>query len=156
MNFKEFLADVRDSYDYIFVDAPPLGLVIDAAVIGSVCDGAMIVINAGQVKYRLAKNIKEQLEKSGCKILGVVLNQTRRRHTSSNGYYKSRYIEYQSGIQMSRARLVQQQQRMAANPAPRPAASSVQPRPAEGAVRRPPVAPRPVPPTVNGTDSEKK
>ena len=139
--FKEFLADVRDSYDYILVDAPPLGLVIDAAVIGGVCDGAMIVINAGQVKYRLAKNIKEQLEKSGCKILGVILNQTRRRHTSSNGYYKSRYVEYQSGLQMSRARMVQQQQRAAAAPAVRPAAST---------------ASRPVQPVRRNTETDRK
>lgn len=142
--FKEFLADVRDAYDYIFVDAPPLGLVIDAAVIGGVCDGSIIVMNAGQVKYRMARAVKEQLEKSGCKILGVVLNQTRRRHTSSSGYYKSRYAEYQSGLQMSHARMVQQQQRVVANPAVRPAPPTGT-RPAQGTPAPAPRQPRPTP-----------
>ncbi len=73
--FKEFLDDRRDAYDYIIVDAPPLGLVIDAAVMSGVCDGAVLVINIGHVKHRVARNVKQQLEKSGCRLLGAVLNQ---------------------------------------------------------------------------------
>ena len=64
--FKELLDAKRDLYDYIIVDAAPLGLVIDAAVMASVCDGAVIVINAGHIKYRFAQGVKEQLEKIGC------------------------------------------------------------------------------------------
>lgn len=95
--FKELLDCVRDAYDYIIVDAPPLGLVIDAAVMASVCDGAVIVINQGNIKYRLAQNVKAQLAKSGCRILGVVLNQTQRKkrsvHSKQSGYYAS-YGDY--------------------------------------------------------------
>jgi capsular exopolysaccharide synthesis family protein len=91
--FKELLDAKRDLYDYIIVDAAPLGLVIDAAVMASVCDGAVIVINAGHIKYRFAQGVKEQLEKSGCKILGVVLNQIDRKRSSDSGssYYTSKY-----------------------------------------------------------------
>ena len=96
--FKEILDSVRDDYDYIIVDAPPLGLVIDAAIMASVCDGAVIVINQGTVKYRMAQNVKEQLSKSGCRILGVVLNQTQRqkRRVRSDSSYYSHYGEYYS------------------------------------------------------------
>ena len=89
--FKELLDCVRDAYDYIIVDAPPLGLVIDAAIMASVCDGAVIVINQGNIKYRLAQDVKAQLSKSGCRILGVVLNQTQRKKRSVKGAQSSAY-----------------------------------------------------------------
>lgn len=90
--FKELLDSQRNKYDYILIDAAPLGLVIDAAVMASVCDGAVIVVNAGTIKYRMAQSVKAQLQKSGCKILGVVLNQVSRKGGSSNGsYYGSKY-----------------------------------------------------------------
>jgi len=91
--FKELVQAQRDNYDYIIVDAPPLGLVIDAAVMASTCDGAVIVINTGHIKYRTAQSVKEQLEKSGCKILGVVMNQIDRKKNlnHSDSYYSSQY-----------------------------------------------------------------
>ena len=92
--FKELIEEKRDVYDYIIVDAPPLGLVIDAAVMATVCDGAIVVINSGHIKYRMAQGVKEQLEKSGTRILGVVLNQIDRKRSigsSSDAYYGSKY-----------------------------------------------------------------
>ncbi len=93
--FKELIDSKRDLYDYIIVDAAPLGLVIDAALMASVCDGAILVINAGHIKYRFAQGVKDQLEKSGCRILGVVLNQAnRKRNGSGGGEYKAYYSHY--------------------------------------------------------------
>ena len=92
--FDAMLKAKRDSYDYLLIDAPPLGLVIDAAVIANVCDGAVIVLNAGKIKYRFAQEIKTQIQRSGCKILGVVLNQVGKKSSSSGsygGYYSSKY-----------------------------------------------------------------
>ena len=91
--FKELITENRDRYDYIIIDAAPLGLVIDAAVMATCCDGAVVVINEGRIKYRMAQSVKEQLEKSGCRILGVVLNQIDRKRTvaSSDTYYGSKY-----------------------------------------------------------------
>ncbi len=92
--FKELLDAKRDAYDYILVDAAPLGLVIDAAVMASVCDGAILVINSGTIKYRFAQEVKAQLQKSGCKILGVVLNKVGRKN--GKGYYGGYYSSYGS------------------------------------------------------------
>ena len=91
--FKELIDSKRDEYDYIIVDAPPLGLVIDAAVMATACDGSVVVINSGHIKYRMAQSVKAQLEKSGCRILGVVLNQIDRKRSVSSGdsYYGSKY-----------------------------------------------------------------
>lgn len=85
--FKELLDYARGIYDYIIVDAPPLGLVIDAAVMATVCDGAIFVINAGTTKRRDTQEVKDQLEKSGCKILGAVLNNVSRKETKNSYYY---------------------------------------------------------------------
>ena len=165
--FKEFLDANRDAYDYIVVDAPPLGLVIDAAVISSVCDGAILVINTGHVKYRIAQNVKDQLDKSGCKLLGVVLNQANKRRGSAgqSTMYKSKYAAYQSDAQAQQMRRAPLQQRPATQarpvapttPAQRPVVPGQRPvaptqRPAGSAQPRPvapqqrPVAPRPTMP----------
>lgn len=93
--FRELLETNRDRYDYILVDAPPLGLVIDAAVMASVCDGAILVIDAGAVKYRMAQRVTEQLRKSGCRILGAVLNQTnKKKGRKSDGKHYGEYYTY--------------------------------------------------------------
>ena len=87
-HFKELLNSLRDSYDYILVDTAPVGLVIDAAVISSICDGTVIVMS-DKVRFRMARNVIEQLEKSNAKILGVVRNKITTR--IGKKYYKSKY-----------------------------------------------------------------
>ena len=91
---KEFIirnaiAPIKDNYDYIIIDCPPLGLVIDAAIIGHQSDGAIIVVEAGKTKYRLVQNVKDQLENSGVSVLGVVLNKVERKN--QKGYYNKYY-----------------------------------------------------------------
>lgn len=94
--FRELLAAKRPLYDYIIVDAPPLGLVIDAAVMASVCDGAVLVINTGTVKRRTALDVKAQLEKSGTRLMGVVLNQIQKKSGRAGLSGGSRYSSYYS------------------------------------------------------------
>lgn len=76
--FKALIDEQTKVYDYVLVDTPPLGVVIDCAVIANACDSAIMVIAAEKVSYRRAKVIKAQLEKSGVHILGVVLNRVKR------------------------------------------------------------------------------
>lgn len=70
-HFKAMLDSLKKVYDYILIDTPPLGSVIDSAIIAEECDGAMIVIESGVISYRFAQDVKQQLEKSNCPILGV-------------------------------------------------------------------------------------
>lgn len=72
--FKDLIEKMRKEFDYILIDTPPLGSVIDSAVVSQVCDGAIMVIRSAKTSYKFAREIKEQLEKSGCRILGAVLN----------------------------------------------------------------------------------
>lgn len=90
--FKELLESKKSNYDYILIDSSPLGLVIDSAVVASNCDSAVIVVSAGKNKWRFVNSVKAQLEKSGCRILGVILNHTERR---SDSYYRKHYGRYQ-------------------------------------------------------------
>jgi capsular exopolysaccharide synthesis family protein len=83
--FDAMLAEAKKFYDYIFIDTPPLGAVIDAAVAGSKCDGTVLVLGNRKVRYREAQEVLGQLEKSRCHVLGVVRNQS---HIHGKGYYK--------------------------------------------------------------------
>ena len=90
-SFRQLIEAVSSHYDYVIIDAPPLGLVVDAAVIAGVCDGAILVINQGKVKYRVAQDVVAQLRKSGCRVLGAVLNQSfSRRFSEKDTYYEDR------------------------------------------------------------------
>lgn len=92
--FEKLLLALKKHYDYIIIDAPPLGSVIDAAIIAPRCDGAILVIRPGRVKYRWAQNSKNQLVRANCKILGVVMNGVKKE--GGNRYYGKYYGAYYS------------------------------------------------------------
>ena len=86
--FKGMIESARAVYDYIIIDAPPLGLVVDAAIISEQCDGSILVVESGEVKRKLVQSVKEKLEVASCPILGVVLNKVDRK---KNGHYYGKY-----------------------------------------------------------------
>lgn len=90
--FEETVRSFRDIYDYVLIDAAPLGLVVDAAIIAKNCDASMLVIEANRVKYRFVQEVKEKLEATGCPIVGVVLNKVDR--GKSGKYYGKYYKKY--------------------------------------------------------------
>lgn len=89
--FKKLISAARAAYDYILVDCPPLGSVIDGAVVAKYSDGAVIIVEAEAISYRFVQEIKAQIEKSECPILGVVLNKVDIR---SQKYYYNYYNKY--------------------------------------------------------------
>ncbi len=82
--FEKILKKIRSEFDYIIIDTPPLGSVIDAAVAAKQCDGTMLVIENNAVSYKFVQKVKEQLDMAGCRILGAVLNKV---DMNSKGYY---------------------------------------------------------------------
>lgn len=82
--FEQMLQKLRKIFDYIIIDTPPLGSVIDAAVVAKRCDGTVIVVENNSVSYRFVQKVKEQLDKTESRILGVVLNKV---NLNSKGYY---------------------------------------------------------------------
>lgn len=87
--FQLMVSALRNGYDYVIIDTPPLGVVTDAAVVADRCDGSVLVIESGAIGYRFAQDIVAQLQRANCPILGTVLNKVDTRH--SGGYYGGRY-----------------------------------------------------------------
>lgn len=89
--FGQLVDVLRESYDYIIIDTPPIGSVIDGAVVAKVVDGIAIVVTANEVSYKFVKKVIDQLSKAGSRILGVILNKV---DMSVNSYYGKYYGNY--------------------------------------------------------------
>lgn len=92
-NFALMMEKLRQQYDYVIVDAPPLGEVIDAAIIATHCDGSVIVTESGKISYKLLKEIKRQLVRSKSRLLGVIINKMPVPKRHGVGKYYSSYEE---------------------------------------------------------------
>ena len=90
--FTELLKKAKEQYDYVIVDSPPLGSVIDSAIIGKKCDGTILVLSSGTISYRFAQTVQNQLVRAGCRILGCVLNKVDM--DGKKGYYGKYYGKY--------------------------------------------------------------
>ena len=91
---EKAMNELAEQVDYVIVDAPPLGSVIDALILTKVCDGSIMVIENNQISYRLAQNVKKQLVQGGCRVLGAILNKVDATKGYYNGYYKKYYGKY--------------------------------------------------------------
>jgi len=87
--FAPIIADARRMFDYIIIDAPPLGIFTDANVLMSRADGALLVVRAGKTRYAMVDKMLAQLPRE--KILGVILNRTDDQVDSTAYYYQKRY-----------------------------------------------------------------
>lgn len=92
--FGELMEFARKHFDYVLLDCAPLGAAIDAAVIAKHCDGAIIVIAQGMASGRLISSAKRQLETSGVRILGAVLNKVKMKKIGYGSYYGGYYGGY--------------------------------------------------------------
>ena len=91
--FEKLIDVAKENYDYIIVDTPPLGNVIDAAVIAKYCDSAVLVISSGKVSYKYEQTVVSQLQATGISILGVVLNRVKVKDNKRYGHY-GKYGKY--------------------------------------------------------------
>jgi protein-tyrosine kinase len=98
--FAEFIENVKSQYlrvvkgqlDMVIFDTPPLGSVIDAAIVSAKTDGVLLVIKPKSINYKLGIQVKEQLQKANAHILGVVLNPvTKKDLTYGYKYYYNYY-----------------------------------------------------------------
>lgn len=87
---KFFIESLKDHYDYIFIDAPPIGIITDAGIISTYADGTMLIVGSKEVDVEMVKIAKERLEKVNANILGVVLNKFEDA-SGSYGYYNYYY-----------------------------------------------------------------
>src|SRR5258708_11270832 len=90
----EFLAAVRDQYDIVLIDTPPVLPVTDSAIVAGQADGVLLVYQAGKVGRLVLKRAKAHLESTRAKVWGVVLNDVQ---TEVSGYNYTHYYTHYYG-----------------------------------------------------------
>ena len=82
-----YLERFKADYDYVLIDTPPIVVVTDAALLASVCDGAILVVSSGEVVVDAAVKAKELLDGAKANTIGVVLNKNKSAKAGSYYYY---------------------------------------------------------------------
>lgn len=86
---NDILADVKNKYNFIILDAPPVISVTDSIILGTKVDGVLLVVRSGKTSNDAAMKAKKLLENSKINIAGAVLNDVDLKDTY--GYYKDYY-----------------------------------------------------------------
>lgn len=84
--FASFAQRLRDSYDYVIYDTPPVGTFVDAAVLSTLVDATVMVVRPDFVKREELMGAYDQLEKAGANVIGICA--TFVEGTGSEYYYK--------------------------------------------------------------------
>lgn len=84
--FDQFLGKVREFFDYVIIDAPPLAGYPETVLLSRKADGVILVIESEKTRKQSALFAKKQIETAGGKLLGVVLN--RRKYRVPHWLYK--------------------------------------------------------------------
>lgn len=97
--FGQMFETLRQEYDYIVVDTPPMAGMSDGSVVAKHCDGVVLVVESGAISYHLEQKVKTTLERTGGRILGVVLNKVDLRNQRYYGKYGKygKYAKYDYG-----------------------------------------------------------
>lgn len=85
--FEDLIKKLKDSYDFIIIDCPPVMMVSDAIPVGNVVDGTIFVCSSKSTNRKDAKAAVEVLQKNNVNILGTVLTQVENDGANSGYYY---------------------------------------------------------------------
>ncbi len=92
--FKDYMNQVKDAFDMVIIDTPPLGYVVDAAVVASLADASIMVVGANMISRKEVKKNIEELKKVNDNFLGVILNKAKE---GKDVYEKGHYAYYRGG-----------------------------------------------------------
>lgn len=94
--FLTLLDVLKENYEYVIVDTPPLNIVVDALIVSRKCDSTIIVVEAGETNRKDAINAQKRLEEAGVRIMGIVMNKSQYTGNSYGkyGYGSRRYGQY--------------------------------------------------------------
>jgi capsular exopolysaccharide synthesis family protein len=95
-SYARLLTDLRRMFDYIIIDAPPMGIFTDASVLMTRADAALLVVRAGKTRYSVVDKLLEQIPRE--RLLGVVLNRADEQPHPSSYYYHRRYYNRDRGV----------------------------------------------------------
>lgn len=86
---EDLIETLSENFDVVLVDTPPIGVVSDALATAKFCDGALLVVGYQKGKQREIGDAVVQIKKTGCKMLGAVLNGVKFKSISNRHYYYS-------------------------------------------------------------------
>ena len=94
--YGEMMDALRDEFDIVLVDSPPAGLIGDAIEIARYCDGVVIVVEYNRGRVQDVADVAANLAKTGCKVLGAVMNGVNLKSFRNRKYYyrSERYSAY--------------------------------------------------------------
>lgn len=95
------IEELKQRYDYVILDAPPVTVVTDAAVVGRMADGALLVIRSKYAPTKRVRQALQRLKDVDIRVLGAVL--TRQNVKKSGGRYDYDYDGYEYGYRQSRS-----------------------------------------------------
>lgn len=87
---------LKQEFDIVLVDTPPVGMIVDALEIAKHCTGALLVVSANRGRKRDIAEVTRQINQTGCPVIGAVMNNVEfNAFTNRRYYYKSeRYSSY--------------------------------------------------------------
>lgn len=93
---RPLMEALRQHFDVVIVDAPPAGVIVDAVEMAKYCDGTLMVVSYNRGRRKDIGEVINDIRKTGCRVLGAVLNNVNfRSFTSQKYYYRSeRYATY--------------------------------------------------------------
>jgi len=87
------LASLSEAFDLIVLDTPPLLAASDAAILGTLADGVVLVVRAGVTEADAGQQAIQQLASVGARVVGAVLNDPDSKLQTYGGYYKYEYAQ---------------------------------------------------------------
>ncbi|UYT84625.1 CpsD/CapB family tyrosine-protein kinase [Priestia megaterium] len=86
-NMTELLKEMKQEFDMVIFDTPPVLAVADAQILANQVEGSILVVSSGKTDKEAALKAKEQLLKANAKVLGAVLNNRKMEEGSDYYYY---------------------------------------------------------------------
>jgi polysaccharide biosynthesis transport protein len=87
---RELMARLKSAFTYIILDTPPINAVTDAAILASIANGTILVVEQGRTTFPALGHAKQLLDRVGAHTIGVVMNKVR----ASAGSYSYGYGYY--------------------------------------------------------------
>lgn len=97
-HMDEFLAVVREKYDYVIIDSPPIIAVTDAEILAKKVDGAVLVVSSEITEYQMMERANQLIHHDNTTLIGTVLNSFDT-HSAYGTYYKYKYYYYYAAKQ---------------------------------------------------------
>ena len=95
------LNSLRESFDYIIIDLPPVNIVSDALSIASLITGMVVVVREDYTEKKELERCFRQLQLSNVNVLGCILNESKNDGGSYKKYRKHKYYKYYKYYQSS-------------------------------------------------------